>query len=282
MTDIQTPAPEAGDEAVEDVKENTEATKEPEAAETKGQDNDQPAEGDAENDAEPEEKSRSKARRERRRAEMERSREAAEAAKRELAEANKKLEQLQQTVQQMQPPKESEFEDYQDYQAALTAYNSVKMLDDRQLKTAQAEAQERQRLFDEQERQRKASARSDFEESCSEARERYTDFDAVARRHDLPISPHVGEMIIGLDSGPDVLYHLGKHPKEAARISSLPPVQAALEIGRIDAGLAPPKPITQSNAPDPIKPVRGSANPQKDPNKMSSPEFRKWREGGGK
>ena len=44
------------------------------------------------------------------------------------------------------------------------------------------------------------------------------------------------------DIGPDVLYHLGSNPKDAARISRLDPILQAREIGKIEAqlGAAPP------------------------------------------
>ena len=105
-------------------------------------------------------------------------------------------------------------------------------------------------------------------------------FDQVARDTSVPVSQAMAEVIIGLDAGPDVLYHLGKHRDQAARIAQLSPVQAAVEIGRIEAGLARPKPITSTNAPEPIKPVRGSGAPQKDPAKMSMAEYKKARAAG--
>jgi hypothetical protein len=66
----------------------------------------------------------------------------------------------------------------------------------------------------------------------------------------------MAETIRASDSGPDVAYHLGQNPKEAERISALPPFLQAKEIGRIEAKLAaePPSKKT-SSAPAPIKPV---------------------------
>ena len=285
MKDDQNPALEAGDDDMESkVEENTEDTsEEQDAEETEGQDENQPTE-----DEESEEKvdrskmSRSKARREKRRAEMERQREAAEAAEQELAEAKKKLDRLQETMQRMQPPKEADFADYQDYLAAATAFKSIQMLDERAVNETKADAEERQRQYETLQQKRQAEALSMFDEACSEARERYSDFDAVARNPNVPVSKSVAEIIVGLDTGPDVLYHLGKNPDTAARLSMLHPVQAALEIGRIEAGLAKPKPITQAKAPDPIKPLRGSGSPSKDPDKMSAAEWRQARESGWK
>lgn len=279
MTDEQNPALEAGDEDVTEAVEQT--TEDTEDQDDQGQEKDQPAEAEAEK-AEAEEKiSRSKARRERRRAEMEQQREAAEAAERELTEAKKKLSHLTEVLQHTQPPKESDFATYEEYQAKLAAYHSLRAFDERAVTETKQTTEERERQYQALQQRRQAEARSMFEESCSEARERYADFDAVARNPATPVSQDMADIIVGLDAGPDVLYFLGKNPAQASQIAKMPPVQAALAIGRIEAGLAMPKPITQSKAPDPIKPIRGSGSPSKDPTTMTPAEYRKWREAGG-
>ena len=60
------------------------------------------------------------------------------------------------------------------------------------------------------------------------------------------------------------------------------PVEAARAIGRIEASIALPKPRTETKAPDPINPVRGSAAASRNPDNMSYVEWVKWRENGGK
>jgi len=69
------------------------------------------------------------------------------------------------------------------------------------------------------------------------------------------------------DVGPDIAYHLGTNPKEADRISKLPPILQAKEIGRIEANLANNPPVKRSSsAPAPIAPVtaRSSGSPAYD------------------
>lgn len=85
-----------------------------------------------------------------------------------------------------------------------------------------SEAEERERKYQELQQHRQTEARSMFEEACSEARERYADFDAVARNPQVPVSQGMADIILGLDSGPDVLYHLGKNPAQAAQIANMP------------------------------------------------------------
>lgn len=284
MLDEQTPAPEAGDEGVAEAVEVTtdDVTEETPDTGEQGQDKDQPAEGEASDDAESEEtKSRSQARRERRKAETERLRTAADDAKRELSEANEKLARMNDAIQNSQPPQQGENETYEDYQAKLSAFYSLRMFDERNIAETRDSADRQQRQADTLAQQHQAEAHSMFADACVEARERYADFDAVTKSPTLQISEPMAEIVLGLDKSADVYYELGKDPTRAAQIAQMPPLQAAVEIGRIEAGLAKPKPITTSQAPTPITPVRGAGVVSKDPSKMSTAEYRKWRESGG-
>lgn len=279
MSDEQTLAPEASDDVIVDQVEKTDEDQ-PEAVDnTEGQDDDQPAEASEE---EAKEKvSQSKLRRERRKAVQDRLIAEKEAAEKERDAAQRKLAQIKANSETERPPKEEDFADYQEYIAALGAFKSLKAFDSREENNVKREAEERQKQIDTIQAQAQTEARAMFEDACAEARERYTDFEAVARNPTTPVSQFMAEVIVGLESGPDVLYALGKDPAHAARIAKMPPVQAALEIGRIEAGLARPKPITQSSAPAPITPVRGRGTPGKDPAKMTPAEYDKWREAGG-
>lgn len=53
-----------------------------------------------------------------------------------------------------------------------------------------------------------------------------------------PISNQVADIILGLDSGPELAYHLGKNPDVAIQISNLPAPRAAYELGQISARLS--------------------------------------------
>jgi len=81
------------------------------------------------------------------------------------------------------------------------------------------------------------------------------------------------------EQGPQILYHLGKNPEEAMRIARLPPAHAALEIGRLEAKLSLPQAKTVTQAPPPIRPLSGgSGSAIVDPDKMTTTEWRQWRE----
>lgn len=131
-----------------------------------------------------------------------------------------------------------------------------------------------------------ARERAVIEQSWTAQREealtRYADYAQVALSADVPLSDAVADLVMTSDVGGDVLYHLGMNRELAAQIAKLSQVEAARAIGRIEASLSQPKPRTQTTAPDPINPVRGSAGASRDPAKMNFKEFKAYRESGGK
>lgn len=93
------------------------------------------------------------------------------------------------------------------------------------------------------------------------AREKYADFDQVARNERLPITTVMAQTIQASEVGPDIAYYLGVNHSEAERISRLSPFLQAKEIGRIEAKLADNPPVKKTtNAPPPIKPVTAKGN----------------------
>ena len=100
-----------------------------------------------------------------------------------------------------------------------------------------------------------------------DARAKYDDFEQVAYNPNLRITTVMAETIQTSDIGPDVAYYLGSNPKEADRISRMPPILQAKEIGKIEAKLVSSPPVKKtSNAPTPISPVtaRSSGAPAYD------------------
>ena len=100
-----------------------------------------------------------------------------------------------------------------------------------------------------------------------DARAKYDDFEQVAYNPNLRITTVMAETIQTSDVGPDVAYYLGSNPKEADRISRMPPILQAKEIGKIEAKLVSSPPVKKtSTAPAPISPVtaRSSGAPAYD------------------
>lgn len=102
-----------------------------------------------------------------------------------------------------------------------------------------------------------------------------------------PCSEVMGRAIAKYDNGPEILYALGRNPAQAYAIANLPPAQQIHAIADIEAQLSgapsapkalvnsPAKPV--SNAPAPVPVLSGSAPIEKDPEKMSTEEWVKWR-----
>ena len=169
-----------------------------------------------------------------------------------LAREQRKWEREQQQrlaefeARQVQAPADVHLEDYasaDDYAEALAERKAVELL-------ARREAEQQQAVM--------LEAYHDREE---EARDKYDDFDQVAYNQNLPVTEVMAQSIQASDIGPDVLYHLGSNPKEAARIARLPAILQAKEIGKIEAALAANPPVKQtSTAPAPISPVSARAS----------------------
>lgn len=155
----------------------------------------------------------------------------------------------QQARQQPTDIAPEQFETYEDYAEALAERKAQELL-------ARREAEQQQRAY--------LEAYHDREEV---ARDKYDDFEQVAYNPNLPVTEAMARAIQASEIGPDVLYHLGSTPSEAARISRLDPILQAREIGKIEARLSADPPVKKtSNAPAPIAPVtaRSQGTPRYD------------------
>lgn len=114
-------------------------------------------------------------------------------------------------------------------------------------------------------------------------RAKYPDFDAVVMNPDLPITEAMLGALEGSDKAVDVAYQLGKNPEAAKQLAMLPPLVAAKELGKIEArleGSAPGEAEARrlTRAPEPIRPVGNAEIVNKNPERMSNEEYRRWRE----
>ena len=241
---------------------------------TEGQVETPPAEG------QPEEKSESAKRRERERAYRARLQTEAAEAKAEAEQAKARRQAILDAAKQEAPPKEADFPDPIEYAAAKAIWGAEQRLTEREAKNAgEAVKAAEGRAEDISKREREVLVNA-WMNTREEAKTRYADFETVALRGWEP-SPVMTDLILTSDVGADVAYHLGQNHALAAQIAAMNPVEAARAIGRIEAGIVQPKPRTETKAPDPISPVRGSTAASRDPEKMSYRDFVKFRENGG-
>lgn len=186
-------------------------------------------------------------------------------ALREEQERNRKL-----AEQVAKPPKEEDFPDYGDFQRAQAKHAAQEALAEHSANTAK-----------EYETRVQEAMKADWAERVSDFKERAPDFDAVVGNPNLPITPAMADTLLHMDDdGPALAYYLGKNPQEAARLASLSPSVAAIQMGRMAERLKAPPRRTASSAPPPVGPVTGGGgSTEKDPEKMSFAEYRKWRMG---
>lgn len=200
-------------------------------------------------------------------------REREDANQRALADAERELSQIKKRLSKYEDVDPNKAEDY-DSAAAQNAVN-------RALRT-----QEQARLEDvEAERARIAErAKADRAEAWREKVAELThikDFnEKVHADTTLPFTPPLVELIADMDRGPEVAYYLATHKDELQRLAEMQPTRAAIELGKIEAGLSTLKPKLKSSAPPPLKPVRGSgAEGEPDLAKMDFNSYRKARLG---
>lgn len=143
----------------------------------------------------------------------------------------------------VEPPKPDQYESTEAYAEALATQKAAKLIQQREIEREQAELVEAY------------SAREE------EARNKYDDFEQVVYNASLPITAVMAQSIQASELGPDVAYYLGTNPKEADRISKLPALQQAKEIGKIEVKLTTSPPVRKtSSAPEPISPVKARAS----------------------
>jgi hypothetical protein len=151
-----------------------------------------------------------------------------------------------------QPPKQEDFADYDEFLRAAARYEVRQEL---QAERAQEEAKRKQHEAQTYHQQQQARIVT----TIQKAQAAHDDFNVVVT-DSLPVSEIMLNALAESDHGPDILYYLGKNPQESARIAGLSPFGQVRELGRIEAKIATPKPISTTNAPAPIKPV-GSRGP---------------------
>ena len=121
-----------------------------------------------------------------------------------------------------------------------------------------------------------------FNESCNkvyaEGAKEFPNFDAAVRNLQMVgVNRDFLELATTSDAGAKLINYLGTDLDEAARITSLPPVQMARELTKLEMKLSQPVAKPVSKAPAPISPIAGGGVTSKDPSEMSDVEFAKWR-----
>lgn len=137
---------------------------------------------------------------------------------------------------------------------------------------------------------------AEFNQRTQAVRAEVEDFDdVIASASHIQVPMAVRQVLLTSPVGPKIMYQLAKSPAELARISALPPLDAAREIGRLEANASStPTPKAQPKsafgkaadrgpAPAPITPVaaRGPTTVKRTED-MNFEEYKAWRNSHGK
>lgn len=143
-----------------------------------------------------------------------------------------------------------------------------------------------QRMADIEKKMQEQTARvkemTAFEIREADIRKEISDYDEIVNGAiDVPVSESVVSAIKASPNGPAIRYYLAQNPDIAEELINLSPVQAILEIGRLETKINAPakKPaIRPSGAPEPVKPATGTRGKNTvDRERMSDDEWRKLR-----
>lgn len=135
----------------------------------------------------------------------------------------------------------------------------------------QAVRAERQRVEAERTHAERVQRREAFEAKITEKDEGAY---RLLNDPEMPVTEAMVEVISSSALGVRVADHLGRNPDECARIAKLSPTRQAYELGRLEARLMAPPPV--SKAPAPVPTVGTRAQTQKRPEDMTQREFNEW------
>lgn len=285
MDDIQNPADPVGDEAVRaDHQRVTEsatkdAPKKDDTFEPRAADDEAAPASDDDGDPEKAE-SRSQERRRKRRAQMDAIRKEADQKAAEARQATEALEKIRKAGEAKKPPQQNEFDNYDDYIAARAVFEAGQAMSGAQQEQITEQVAAAERAMKVARDRAAAEARALYADAAIEARAKFADFDAVIAEGGVYVSPEIADMIVASDSPAELAYTVAKDPTLAARLSAMPLIEAARELGRVEARMTAPKPRIETKAPDPISPVKGKAGAARDPEKMSFAEYAAARRSG--
>ena len=162
-----------------------------------------------------------------------------------------------------QKPRPEDFQTYDEYVEALTDY-----------KTEQAIAKV-------EDKKRSETVQQAHNRRLQEAEQRYDDFHEVLGDYNFSVLPGLAQQaVLHSEKGADVAYYIASNPEVGDRLARLSDIQAALEIGKIEAHLEAKSnqktvksAVKVTKAPPPITPVSTKHVGSKDLKSMSYKEY---------
>lgn len=160
-----------------------------------------------------------------------------------------------------------------EYVKALRAYNQKQST----LAARQARAEEFKEEVERLKQQTQKATVETFQARSQDFAAEHADYYQTIQSPGFQQSQATIQAVLNSDNGPALAYHLAKNPDLNDNINRMSPVQALMELGRIEAKLTQPVAPKTTSSPPPVKPVGKSATVDKDPDKMTPDEYRRWR-----
>jgi hypothetical protein len=182
-------------------------------------------------------------------------------------------------------PTPDKFDDYGAYVEALTEFKA-----DEKVKAALDTREKAQA-----EKQQTETRQSTWASRKAEAAKSIPDLDAVLSASEVPLSAAVQTELLDSELGPQIAYHLDKHPELAEKLNGMTDKQVAREIGRLEATIGTPAAVAETpevpdvpdepapvikkttTAPPPVKPIGQGRSTAVDLSKASMDDYVKAR-----
>lgn len=171
---------------------------------------------------------------------------------RTVRELERQLESVQRSATQQSAkteenePKLEDYDDYGKYSKAVAQWEVKKA----KIELASASQEEVNRVL-------RMRQEDDFRNRLEAYSEKNEDFEEAVQEVAPLIRGAALEALMDSRHAPEIIHHLAKNPEDAERLSTLSPLAAAREIGKIEARLES-KPIKKTtSAPPPAKTVSG-------------------------
>lgn len=194
----------------------------------------------------------------------------------EIEQLRKQLEELKTPQQRAVPDGEPRLEDFDnivEFQRAHGRWMYESLSKEERAKRETETAKQR-------DSERYTNLAQNWQKSVAEAAKAIPDLREVLAETAFELSDTVASEIFESPVGPQIAYYLALHPDELDELTGKTPGAAIRYLGRLEAKLeAEAVAKTKSDAPKPPSTIKGvSGGAEKDPDKMTTEEWVRWRE----
>lgn len=202
-------------------------------------------------------------------------------AQRQAEQYQRQLEEMQQYIRQQQPPQQfGEMPKLADYDYDEGRYQSA--VQQWHVSNLQQVQSQQQRAAQEQQQQAYAMREQQMlQAKIAEGTKKYPDFAVKVNDPSLPalreVNPAAFQAVIESDAGIDVAYYLANNPADVYAFANMSPMQAIKRVTQLESLVAKQQPGVTRMPPKPPSTIKGTGGAVKDPSKMSTEEWMKWR-----